>query len=476
MFHVGGSKYLSRAHSSCTRVTPRDLIHRVTNTSNVRYEHVVRSFPASFNYYSTVMVGDSMPSQSSYLSALQTWMQPSGTYINSVRIHEQSSTSRALHASAPLSPGTSILRIPPTHLITNEKASADPRVSNVLNAVRKSNLPARLPDATGPNAAILLYLLAEMAKGTASFWYPWLCTLPTTFCTPITVESSLVDAHLLGTPVHPFVQTLREELYEMYTHWFLPFAVHPYPDHFPAHICTYPVFQRAHAVLESRAFKIDHLTILAPFADMANHAPRPPARNARVRGWAVEDQPDLLGLEVFVGDLPVAEGQQICISYGQLPNWQLLVHYGFALPDCPDDAILVSLQNPEGDPDYMKKNIILYAALQVEVLDFPLSLADPLSHDILAATRVLLLEDKELEVGVKADYHKMVSPRNERAVVSQLTALITSLLDHVEVNEVEGGDNSTFANFCNIYVRSHLNILNATMKALRQLESNIPPV
>lgn len=44
-------------------------------------------------------------------------------------------------------------------------------------------------------------------------------------------------------------------------------------------------------------------------------------------------------------------GEQILLKYGDLPNWQLLLHYGFAIVDNPNDRVDVVFENDNDDDD-----------------------------------------------------------------------------------------------------------------------------
>ena len=431
------------------------------------------------------------PDHSREFESLQSWLQQGGVHIGPVRIKTTNSGERCLEASEAIPPNTPFLRVPSSHLISDQSAKSTPYISSILSAVLDAGLQARLPDAANESAALLLYLIAELAKDDQSFWSPWFNSLPRHFHTPINYASDLVDDLLEGSTVSPLIHTLRTELEEMYKDWFIPFAVEADPENYPRDKCTYELFIYAHSIIESRSFKIDDATLLVPFADMANHAPRnTPMHNAKARGWKFEGSPNDLGLEMRTGDNGATEGDQLCISYGRLPNWQMLVHYGFTLKSNPDDEITISLQMPEEDQDeYLQKTIVLHVVLGDAILDHAISAAKPLPSDLLAVLRILLAVGDELKDAIQKDFRKMVSVRNEKAVVQQLRSLVRSLLDSVDLcddtidsNGNEEGERSNdeensrtvFSRFCSIYINSQIDIMKRTLNALDQLESEIP--
>lgn len=431
-----------------------------------------------------------MVTQPNVLANLRTWLESGGAYVGAVRVSSSPSNpvNRHLEATTSLRAGTPFLRIPPSHLITDQSARAAPHVRAVLDATAAAGLQDRLPDVTSDSAAILLFVLAELVRGPSSKFYPWLSTLPESVATPLTQPGDVVSGLLSGSPVLPLVETLRTELIELYTDWFLPFAAAKHPDSFPRDVCTPKLFAHAHSIVESRAFQIDTRTLLAPFADMCNHAPRAsPTCTARARGWATDDAPNALGLELLVADgVDIEAGTELCISYGAMPNWQLLVHYGFAMRRSTDDSIAISLERPGDDPTedpalILRRLLVLRAALGVDPdaggLDFVMTHAQPLPREMLRVARVLLMDSDEIAGnGAKRDFDKMVTPRNERAVVDRLRSMVHALLQEMDdkdddgFEEVPGADRG-FMGFCRTYIDGTLEILRAASGSLEVMEA-----
>lgn len=421
--------------------------------------------------------------------SLCNWILAGGAEIRDVSISSssQKETYRWLEATKSIKSGSLLIRIPSTHLITTKTARNAPYVNDILSRAAEDGLDARLPNAMEDSAAVMLFLLAELSKGDASFWRPWFQSLPTYFSTPLIVEADRVDEMLDGTPALPFIQILRAELRELYDEWFVPYALNKHPKVFDPNLCSYEFFLYAHAIFESRAFIINGLTVLAPFADMANHAPRESvACNARVRGWAMEESPDAIGLELYVGDRDISAGEEIRICYGSLANWELLVHFGFvdSTPN-PDDSVVIQLE-AEGDDDpkeEMRRLLILQVVCGERAFDFPLTLDDPLPTDLVKCARILLLEGSEMDGGIRTNYDEIVSQRNEGAVVVRLRDLIDSISveHHLEKGaDIDGGENSEddrlakqLQEHCNRYIVSIAEITRRASVAIDALESGI---
>lgn len=449
------------------------------------------------------------PSPSDALTELHDWLQASGALLQNVRVavDPANPSHRFLQATADIAPDTPFLRLPPTLVITEHTARAAPHVADVLRRTRADDLPARLPDTASDSAAILLFLMGELCRGDKSEWHAWLASLPTRaqLVTPLSVaDEDRLSEVLYGTPALPFVQRLRAELREMYDEWFVPYAVRVLPEVYYEATCTYATFAYAHSLLESRAFKIDAHTVLAPFADMANHVRADSMRrNARQRGWALQDSPDDIGLELCTREgAAVKCGDELCITYGSLANWELLVHFGFALCNGneqdegeDDDGVAVELDGglEEGEDlqTEMKKMIVLQTACGGDDLDFVLRVGDPLPVELVRCARVLLLGADEMENAVRRDYSRMVSTGNERKVVTWLRAIVEGLGSDCEgwdSDDDEDGDEgvgegaimdgskegeSRLWQSCRVYTRSYVGILKSSLARINDLEAAI---
>lgn len=416
---------------------------------------------------------------------LLSWLSNSSDFYSKVEVRDTVSSQRGLYATTDLSPGATILRIPSSHLIPSNLARRTPHVAAVLTAVQADQLQEKLPDALNDSAALLLFLVAELARERESRYHLWFQTLPKRFTIPFSQPKEQVDLLLAGTPLLPLLNTLRAELREMYDEWFIPYAVQRYPHHYPSHKCSWNTFLYVHAIIESRAFKIDNETMLVPLADMANHQPHSlPNRNAKARGWAVVNsraeaerlaEGGILqkGLELHATDSGVRRGDEVCISYGDLPNWQLLLHYGFSLPNNPDDSVALSLQVPEDDPPTVYVTKMLFLNMDTEPVirvDHMLTLRDPMPLSLLASARVLLLDVEDASrISVRdADFSKPVSRQNEEAVVRQLGNLLQQLRlqFNSEANITSNCVHSNFPNFCKVYMTLQQEIIDKALSSL----------
>jgi len=428
--------------------------------------------------------------ESPIYSILRSSLAQNGALIDGVAVYEEDDD-RCLVATRDLAPGHVILRLKFSQLISDKRARECPVVGTIMDTVKTASLSDRLPDVDGPDAAITLYILREMARGDQSPLAPWLSTLPAAFHTPLTAEEDDVHEFLSGTPVMYLSLRLRDELREMYDQWFVPFAMNTYPDEYPAHLCTFDRFMRVHSIYDSRAFHVEDQVILAPFADFANHrALGSPEVNVRVRGWRIEG-PDSApssqigsipgndsGIEMFISaPETVRSSTELSISYGSFSNAQLLTHYGFSLHNNAFDSLSVTLTIPEEDSIHVQTKKLILLNLDscgLLSLNHDLTPEKPLPSSLVASMRLLVMDEEELApITIRnAKFESRISHENEMSMKSQLVQLFLSMLE--EYPPVKNGRDkerkSTFEHFCSVYVQATSSIIKRAIDALNALE------
>lgn len=441
------------------------------------------------------MVTSSERTPDENLQSLLAWVhESSDACVSAVQIETDEVTNeRSLRSTRPIRQGETIVRIPPSHLITTTKAKADPLVRRILDETKSSGISNTLPDTVSDSAALLLFLLKERSKGSESFWHAWFNSLPRKFISPLTVSDELqLDDHLTSTPAHPFVTQLRAELREMYEQWFVPFVLKRYAADFCADLCGFndSGFLYAHAVIESRTFRLNSHSdvMISPLIDMANHSF---SCNARTQGWVLEGEAENgPGLELVAKQDVASVGDEICISYGNLANWELLVHFGFALEHNPFDGIVVQVEAEEvnKDEDFetnMKKLIILNVQVPEFDLGFNLSKENALPDDLVRGARILMSTEKEMEGGAKKDFGQMISAENEKIVLRWLKSIVNTVMPDVleeeDMEDMEDGeegrkgmqDVKKLWKFCDMYVQSVRAIVELSNVEIGKLESKM---
>jgi hypothetical protein len=425
---------------------------------------------------------------------LEEWLRSHGATLSGVEAREMSSGDRGLFATRSLAPGEVIIRLPPSVLISGHSARAATHVANVLDAVHEDKLEEGLEELANcdkDTVAIVLFLIAEAAKGTGLF-QPWIDSLPKRFYTPITAPRDVIDAKLSGSFVLTFALEVREELRTLYDKFILPYAVGKFPHAYPPEKTTFELFLWAYSVSETRAFELGSVnkassaetnrgTLLTPYADMMNHSCDAKRVSAFVRKHRAEScsNNEQVGFEVYIAQNTVQPNEEILISYGQLDNARLLLHYGFAEQKNPHDHVKLTLAPPDDE----SADLITRKALLLELghgsslgTEHEIRVSDPLPINLLASLRLLSMTEEEAQnATIHTDFTASRSPRNEDAVFNFLSGVLNMLSrtsqGKMQLQATDVNGLAAFVNFCDIYMVSLQATVCAAWERLRILRS-----
>lgn len=400
------------------------------------------------------------------IANLRDALQRRNALIDGAAVEIRESGERALVATRRFYENEVVLRIPASEMVTARRARECPAVAAVLKEAADAGMGERIPDTMGDDAAIRLYLLYELSRGNESPLKMWFDTLPDIVETPLTMFHMF--GGLKGSPLLHLSKRLHEELVELYKEWVQPYAIHAHGDAFSAAVCTFKTFKHIHAICDSRAFHIEDVTLLAPYADMVNHAMHgSDGVNLRVR--ASPGSTDVMNLELVTCST-VRPGDELCISYGPLPNSQLLLHYGFTMRDNVYDSLPLTFSLPDGDSAHVQaKKLILFNLDSAELLSLSheLTIADPLPIGLVASARLLVMDEVDIEPITihNADFSKNVSDANEAAVEMQLTNLFHKMLDGYVTHNIMHNmypvdrNSNRYQRYCAIYIESMTTII-----------------
>jgi hypothetical protein len=454
--------------------------------------------------------------------ALDEWVRAGGGTVSGVCIRKLPSGERGLFASRALSPGEAIIRLPTALLLTGKRARAMPHVARVLAGAAEDELAESLGElgSSDPDTiAMVLFLIAariHMGDATGGIDYAdgmssWIECLPDAFYTPVTASEDFMAHRLDRSMVLAMAGSVRDELQEIYTSFIVPYAIKRFPDDFPADKVTYEVFLWAHCVTASRAFGFgarlargvddcesedDAATtvddglpsdVITPYADMMNHACDVERVSVTAGKWTVTpaapEMPDeVVGFQMCVGERQVPGGEQLLISYGNLENAELLLHYGFAEVSNPRDRIKMTLAEPDDPVSLLTKKCMLLEMANCGNLGFhhALSAPAPMPMELVASVRLLCMDEEEAaSVTIRTDFRQPVSARNERVTVETLKDMACSMqctVDNLSPDEEKNADVGLveFGRSCDAYMSSSQAILAASVKVLCGLERAIP--
>jgi hypothetical protein len=244
------------------------------------------------------------------------------------------SSGRGPLARRDISDGDELIRIPLTLYLPRQSAR---------NALGKD----ALTDGMNEYLAMACQLIHEKyVLGEKSFYKPYMDVLPevneanSTFAWP---EEDL--AFLDGSPVIAATKSLQMKLQREFDALLggLDGLIQKFPDRFPAKHFTYQHWEWAFIVLFFRAIRLCSLKLgealaLVLYADLINHSPFSGAYiDAQENGdWLFQSRTEEI---ILYADRGYKRMEQINISYGQKPNPELLLLYGFAVARNPFNSV-----------------------------------------------------------------------------------------------------------------------------------------
>ena len=268
--------------------------------------------------------------------AFQDWLTTQGCVCDAVELYEESGL-RGIRATRDLKVGDEVLRVPRS-IILDEAMAAEGPVGALWRGVPEVELPAY--------AKIALQVLYEQRLGTQSHVAPYIALLPTpsqlsgyapaatwkdeelalTECGKLVGDAQRLRRLQRDGDGHPALEpaALAEKWREL---------------SFPGQPPTPEDVAWAVTVVTSRAYGAEdpsrggtRLSLLLPMVDMANHVHPPPT----VKGLEEDGQSF-----VVLAKTAIKRSEQVFLTYGGLPNFMLLLQFGFVLPGAASDLGLV---------------------------------------------------------------------------------------------------------------------------------------
>ena len=222
------------------------------------------------------------------------------------------------------------------------------------------------------------------------------------------------------------------------------------------------------------------VTTLIPIIDMANHTPLSSDKSLSHTSYLTSDHhvkffahiPTSDGAKGITtggdddgkgdegkgiekgGGKRIEKGRELELTYNEFSNWQLLLYYGFALPNNPHETVLVSFEMMDEEEYEVEIKKMLFFCTGGEMgfsLEHSLSfLSDPslfpsaipiadhhgkgvITRKLIGSLRLAMLSKEEMEEVTMETLPSLLSdlpfsPANERAALSMLKDVLLSLL------------------------------------------------
>ncbi|KAI8957631.1 SET domain-containing protein [Daldinia sp. FL1419] len=202
------------------------------------------------------------------------------------------------------------------------------------------NFPGEFLKETPPHVVGRFFLMQQYLLGPESKWWPYIRTLPQpehmSNILPVMWPSDDLE-FLEGTNASTAIQDIKVTLKKEHKS-----ALKLLPQHYHAKY-TRPLYYWAYCIFTSRSFRpsliftdeaslslpcgIDDFSVLLPLYDIGNHSPL-----AKI-AWTTDDQTKMCMLK---SRQTYSAGEQVFNNYGMKTNAELLLGYGFILPENDD--------------------------------------------------------------------------------------------------------------------------------------------
>lgn len=347
-----------------------------------------------------------------HVATLLEWLRVHGSDENRLEIrYLNQHEGHGVFAKQTLQRGQITLRVP-FHLTMNVESALASELQSVVEKY------PRIPD----DEILALHLMYERSKKSASFFAPFIASMPTTFNLPLYwTEKELSE--LKGTNVLLLTQLMKQQLERDFTTIHLV-VIAAFPQIFSSQpALTLEDYTWAMSVVWSRAFGITkggkYLRILCPAMDMFNHDVR--IENPLDDFISLDQETQMLTHHVPTEE---AAGSALQISYGQYSNAKLLYSYGFIAKENTRRAVDFWIKLPLNDPFLQLKQTVLDSneLTKDQTYDFCGTLfTNDVDERLLATLRVILMNQEEIRLYQKAKIDQSIlSIRNELAVYENL--------------------------------------------------------
>ncbi|KAL5983189.1 hypothetical protein ACLOJK_017273 [Asimina triloba] len=337
--------------------------------------------------------------------------------------------------------GELILRVPRHALLTSESVlSKDERLAIAVK--RHKHLSS--------TQVLGVCLLAEVGKGRASWWYPYLVQLPRTYST----LSTLTPFEIQALQVDDAIWASEKAVLKVQSDWEGALGLMKELG-LKSLLLTFRSWLWASATISSRTLHIpwDDAGCLCPMGDFFNYAaPEEESLTAEDRESTGCENNDTMGqLDVddcgkhaqrltdgsyeehaaaycFYARKKYKKGEQVLLCYGTYTNLELLEHYGFLLNTNPNDKAFIQL-----DIDLSISNPWPRDSMYIQQDGNP-------SFALLSVLRLSAMDRKlRKAVGHLVYSGSVVSAENEIAILKWLVKKCTNLLEDLRTSVKEDG-------------------------------------
>ncbi|CAO3643652.1 unnamed protein product [Cunninghamella blakesleeana] len=341
----------------------------------------------------------------------------------------------------------------------NEKIATLPFKLAITEIVARKSFPGL--DDFSCRMVMSLYIAHQKAIG-SSFYAPYLNILPTVIKTPFFFnedELKYLENTNLAISVRERLQNIKSDYDNLLNHL----------QEDVKKLVTWESFLWAYSVLSSRSFpyklidpdyddnKHGASEVLFPLLDSLNHKP-----NIKIT-WYREGDPEN-GTLSFITGQSFNAGEQLYNNYGPKSNEELLLGYGFCLPNNEFDHISLKA-NITRDPQYAEKmEIIKRLKLEsgnIDSLTYYIH-KNNIPDIFFKVMRIFVMNSSDIYYYrdcQNSDQLEFISFRNELAMVSIFKQLLQSRLVNLKQTELDRENITTISQQFALIYRDGIKIL-----------------
>ncbi|KAK4445869.1 ribosomal lysine N-methyltransferase set10 [Podospora aff. communis PSN243] len=370
---------------------------------------------------------------------LESWAQSHGARLHpSLEVYHDDVTKfslRVRESAALLDPGFVAVTCPLSLTLSYLNALADGPFTSASSASETPTFPARFMASVPPHVIGRFFLIHEYLKGTDSFWHPYIAALPrpeqlASWALPAFWPDEDVD-FLEATNAAVAIEEIQANVKREFKQARKALKEEGFPDW---QDYSRVLYNWAFCIFTSRSFRpslitspsaqeeisnalpsgcgIDDFSILQPLFDIPNHS------ITAKYSWDLTTEPASCQLVCLDGYNP---GDQVYNNYGMKTNSELLLGYGFTLPETEqlhNDYVHVRKRQDETGEDKPKDFLI-----SLRPFRHPSSLASRARPESSLHPRLRSLHQfAHFEPALIQDLASSLSTAEERQAIDQLAS------------------------------------------------------
>ncbi|KAI1471795.1 SET domain-containing protein [Daldinia caldariorum] len=427
------------------------------------------------------------------------WVESDGGHLNpAIEIYHDDITKGSFRVKATCSIGVddAIVTLPLSKslsyldAIRGHPAFASPSTSDAPSPEGKDYFPEEFLKETPPHVVGRFFLIQQYLLGPESKWWPYIRTLPQpehmSNVLPVMWPSDDIE-FLKGTNAFTAIQDIKSNLKKEYKN---ASKLLPENDRLKY---TRPLYHWAYSIFTSRSFRpslifppetssglpceLDDFSVLLPLYDIGNHSPL-----AKI-AWTTDEQTQIC---VLKSRQTYSAGEQVFNNYGMKTNAELLLGYGFILPESNDlhnDYVHIKTRTDPEAGDLAASHVIslrpmadrssfvgrskLLSANSLSCLPCFSHIQDTL---IAALYESITKEDGTTDTSLSRVMQGDIQHEVLRKIVDILGSKLSIDLEEIEVNEPEYEANNSNQELAVLYREQCVRVLESALCSLMTVD------